>query len=57
MFKSQKEPRDPETPDPVGSWREELKKNAGDRTQSNRVRQPTTEDDLDDARYDLDERT
>ena len=55
MFKSQKAPRDPETPDPVGSWREELKKNAGERAPSHRVIRPTIEDDLDDASSELDE--
>lgn len=55
MFKSQKAPRDPETPDPVGSWREELKKNAGDRAPSTRVSRPTIDDEFDDASSELDE--
>lgn len=49
MFKSQKAPRDSETPDPVGSWREELKKHAGDHSPSTRSSEPSIEVDLDAA--------
>lgn len=56
MFKSQKSPRDSDTPDPVGSWREELKKNAGERTPSaTRASRVSIEEDLDDVSVASDE--